>query len=130
MPDAFRLEETAEEAQKQYLLTIARLKRRPNHLVVPVGTGTHLKGLLQAVTTEQVWAVLGYSSTPRWKHPRLTVVNLNYQYNDADETPVPFPACSHYESKAWSWLQKKRLKGKVLFWNIGSGLLEPAEGTG
>ncbi len=142
MPNALKMEETisgnAEEA-RQTVLT-----NELTTLVLPVGTGTIaagvLLGLQQADILEYLDVVLyeGYSRPEErvlgyiekatgltLDRSRTTVVDEGWKYGTEQHHPVPFPASTRYEAKAWNWLASGRAQAvideasRVLFWNSG-----------
>lgn len=56
----------------------------------------------------------------------VTLIPAESSYAKAWDGAVPFPSHSHYDKKAWAYLEKSAntLRHPILFWNVG------AEGTG
>lgn len=133
MPDAFKLKQTMMGVSAEYQRTVIHMGFRPDTVIVPVGTGTHLIGIMRSITTERVIAVLGYTRS----HEQLQryvgsnmepervfhfdIVDRGYGYRDREDLPCPFPASPYYETKAWRWLQENPRRGRTLFWNVGAG---------
>lgn len=126
MPKAFKLAETSHEVGLEYQRTVESLGWRPDTLVVPVGTGTHLRGLTSVTREERVVAVLGYARPTAQLRAyagwRFDIVESTLDYRDADDYPAPFPASPFYEAKAWRWTVNNapQLQGRTLFWNMGA----------
>lgn len=105
-------------------------------IVVSVGTGTILSGILLGAEgwDVDVWGVTAGMDPARIA--RRVEVNVcgrpraKYRLHRAGEYYVPaepsgedpFPMHPYYDLKAWRWLEQNigRLRGPVLFWNIGS----------
>ena len=141
MPNALKLPETVRECAEEFLRT-PDLGRYPN-LVISVSSGTIASGVLlgfaKAGIYPTVWLHAGYSRSEselrRYisaKVPKLAfwpsdvhLIDEGYAYKDAAKTddPPPFPCNPYYDLKAWKWLHEggsDRMKGEILFWNIGA----------
>lgn len=60
-----------------------------------------------------------------WKgriYKYLQLYWLGHEYQQAEESPVPFPCNKYYDAKAWAYLVAglQQLKRPILFWNIGA----------
>ena len=51
----------------------------------------------------------------------LEIVDPGYEYTQKEECECPFPSNSHYDRKAWKWMNDNisKLEQQILFWNIG-----------
>ena len=66
--------------------------------------------------------VLNYISKYVGDVSDINLVDEGYGYKDAVEnSDISFPCNQYYDAKAWRWLVNNisRLKGKIVFWNIG-----------
>jgi hypothetical protein len=52
----------------------------------------------------------------------LVMIDEGFNYKDKVAADCPFPANPYYDLKTWLWLGRNmsRMKGQVLFWNIGA----------
>lgn len=95
---------------------------------------------------DEVWCacgsgVLARSLAKAWPEARLRVVQVGRDvrpdevagaevfsagmpFSKADDYPVPFPSCPHYDAKAWRICQQQKGAGNVVFWNV-TGPAEP-----
>ena len=139
MPNALKLEESAEETAQELLGMDLPYKR----YVVSVSSGTIAAGVLRGLSRvaggvifhspPQVFLHMGYSRSqealrqylhrlaPTFPQSHVTLVDEGYAYTQAAEGKAPFPCNAFYDLKAWNWLMEQPWKGKdTLFWNIGA----------
>lgn len=133
MPNALKLEESAEETARE--LVDSKISQ-PDRLVVSVSSGTIaagvLRGLARAKLYPRVQLHLGYSRpegavrkylgkmAPEFPQGMLSVIDEGYAYSDAvTDIEAPFPCNAYYDLKAWKWLLRQGWKD-VLFWNVGA----------
>lgn len=133
LPSAAKLVETVEEVEKEARQMF--LRHRVRSIVVPVGTGTHLAGILRAVSAQHFISVIGVcgykrkaGAVEKYVHLmgasllELWLVDEKYSYSDRLSRLMMFPASEYYETKAWDWLERniKELPDPVMFWNVGA----------
>jgi 1-aminocyclopropane-1-carboxylate deaminase/D-cysteine desulfhydrase-like pyridoxal-dependent ACC family enzyme len=136
MPNALKLSESIDETVKEVRRThTSKFK----FVVIPISSGTIaagvLKGLAEKEQFPKVYIHLGYTRSHKsvrgylaaiadYPEDKIRLIDEHYAYSDvAREGANPdFPCNPYYDLKAWRWLQrkKKKLDGKILFWNIGS----------
>lgn len=135
VPNAVKIEETVEAHHLEVVSQVVSWGMiRPQSLIVPVGTGTILCGVLSGFNALRlyptVYAVLGYSqnetrlrkyiaSHTKYPQERIVIVDQHQAYGSETRVEVPFPACPHYEAKAWEWLQSADVRKPIAFWNAG-----------
>jgi 1-aminocyclopropane-1-carboxylate deaminase/D-cysteine desulfhydrase-like pyridoxal-dependent ACC family enzyme len=139
MPNALKLQESIDETARE----VHRTKTNKfKHVIIPISSGTIAAGVLKGLAEKKefpriiihmgytrskkaVWAYLA-KHAPRFPMARVKLVDEGYAYSDtAREGREPgFPCNIYYDLKAWRWLMRKQdkepLKGRILFWNIGS----------
>lgn len=137
MPNALKLGETvAETAREVVTCELPRSATQDDALwVVSISSGTIAAGVMVGLQDRgihpRVILHLGYSRSEKavrayMEKCGVTIefecVDEGYSYRDAVTGDTPFPCNSHYDLKAWNWLQSMRthLPGSVLFWNIGA----------
>lgn len=45
-------------------------------------------------------------------------------FDDMEWLETPFPCNGNWDKKAWYWLERNKLEGKTLFWNLGGKVLD------
>jgi hypothetical protein len=105
--------------------------------IISISSGTVGSGVIQGMAEHQseIDFVCHFGSTKNRAKTRaymvqnagyvpdsLKLVEEGYDYSDAVEEPVPFPASPWYEAKAWRWLREniQGLRQPIIFWNIGT----------
>lgn len=151
MPNALKLPESVEENAAEVVRTaVGGDFPVGGTVVLSVSSGTVAAGVLKGLARVfelYGWTLILHMGYTR-SHESLTgyveersgvrfsefanvrLVDEGYGYKDEaskdgpDYPPCPFPCNSHYDLKAWRWLQREEnLKtipaGPVVFWNIG-----------
>jgi len=132
MPRAAKLPQTVDEVRKVTLETLTEYPQIRT-IIVPVGTGTHLAGVIRGAPAHNIIGVLGYTHDHRTlerylakmgapPYANVHLADPGYAYSDLFEEPMPFPASKYYETKAWRWLRENitDISHPILFWNVGA----------
>lgn len=133
MPNALKLDESVSETAKEVP------DEQYDYVIIPASSGTIAAGVIRGFCAQLTNHLprfiihLGYSrpETAVRKYladasgfdvnDKIDVVDEEYSYKDvarAGETP-PWPCNQYYDLKAFRWWMSGRLRGRVLFWNIG-----------
>lgn len=99
-----------------------KLDGEPEEIWVAIGSGTLIKGILQAVTTAKVYGVI-VGAEFEFKHPNLTLLKYPKPFEKESKLQVDFPSTANYDRKALELCLLKNnkefsLDKKVLFWNV------------
>ena len=94
----------------------------PDEVWVAIGSGTIVKGILQAVTTARVYGVI-VGTDIEYTHPNLTLLKYPKPFEKESKLKVDFPSMANYDRKALELCLLKNNKEnsmdkKVLFWNV------------
>lgn len=143
-------EETINEIKDQVMLLPE--ESLGGSLVICVGSGVMtagvLKGLSMRLKTSQKMTIYGITVAPKKVKLKkkeiekkscvhlgntffssnnidLDIIDYQYQYEQAEEMPCPFPCNKFYDRKALKWLidNAKGIKSPYIFWNIGGDYL-------
>lgn len=135
VPNAVKIWETVDE-------TAAEVNRHNwivrgiRSIVIPCGTGTIASGVLRGLANTgclpAAYVVPGYKQNrdrllkyivglSKYPVDRVTITDTSAVYGSKTDVVPPFPACEHYEAKAWEWLleNRHRLSTPIAFWNSG-----------
>lgn len=95
------------------------LKREPDEIWVAVGSGTLVKGILEAVSYAKVYGVL-VGAEFKYNHPNLTLLKYPKPFETESKLEVDFPSMANYDRKALELcLSHERIPNTdVLFWNV------------
>ena len=95
------------------------LKREPDEIWVAVGSGTLIKGILQAVNTAKVCGVV-VGANFEYSHPNLTLIKYPKPFESESRIKVDFPSMANYDRKALELCleHKKTTNADILFWNV------------
>lgn len=98
---------------------IEQLGKEPDEIWVAVGSGTIVKGILQAVNKSKVYGVL-VGANLEYEHPNLKLINYPKPFEYESKIKVNFPSMANYDRKALELcLEHKRDENnEVLFWNV------------
>jgi hypothetical protein len=147
MPNALKVPEAVGENAAEVIRS-GRYLPESGTMVISISSGTVAAGVirgLHGIDRLQNYCVvlhMGYSRHPEAVLSYVTtmanvgslrsvvqLVDEGYSYKDeapkdgAMFDPCPFPCNSHYDLKAWRWLQQRsnldKLTGPIVFWNIG-----------
>lgn len=106
------------------LLSYAGRVRReigsPDQVWCATGSGMLARCLALAFPDSEVCAVpVGLASrhSKQAMPDNLTWYSTSLRFEQRERRPCPFPACAHYERKAWHAMMAKR-RGSALFWNV------------
>ena len=141
LPIGIPSEETVDETGEEWRRTIERYGKF-HHTVICVGSGTICAGILKVLQPDegQLIGVLAYSKNLNKKYKSIfnkahignepllrkdldfQLIDPGWKYTESADIPQIFPCHRYYDLKAWQWLVENldKLKGRVLFWNIGS----------
>ena len=60
-----------------------------------------------------------------YHHNNVHIYEAEHDFFDGmDWLETPFPCNGNWDKKAWYWLQKNKLEGKTLFYNLGGKRLD------
>ena len=98
---------------------IQQLKREPDEIWVAVGSGTLVKGILQAVNNSKVYGVL-VGANFEYNHPNLTLIKYPKSFEIESRMKVEFPSMANYDRKALELClsHDRNPNIDVLFWNV------------
>lgn len=96
-----------------------QLNREPDEIWVAVGSGTLVKGILQAVKNAKVYGVL-VGADFEYSHPNLSLIKYPKPFEKESLMKVEFPSMANYDRKALELcLAHNQLPNKyILFWNV------------
>lgn len=100
---------------------LEQLQSEPDEIWVAVGSGTLVKGILQAVNHAKVYGVL-VGADFEYSHPNLTLIKYPKPFESESRLKIDFPSMANYDRKALE-LCLSRFEGRnsntdVLFWNV------------
>lgn len=95
------------------------LKREPDEIWVAVGSGTLVKGILEAVSHAKVYGVL-VGADFEYSHPNLTLLKYPKPFESESKIKVEFPSMANYDRKALELClaHERNANTDVLFWNV------------
>lgn len=98
---------------------LEKLKNEPDEIWVAVGSGTLVKGILNAVKNSKVYGVL-VGANFEYSHPNLTLIKYPKPFETESRMKVDFPSMGNYDRKALELcLAHNRPPNKdILFWNV------------
>lgn len=98
---------------------IQQLKREPDEIWVAVGSGTLVKGILQAVNNTMVYGVL-VGADFEYSHPNLILIKYPKPFEIESRMKVDFPSMANYDRKALELClaHDRKPSTNVLFWNV------------
>lgn len=98
---------------------LQQFKREPHEIWVAVGSGTLVKGILQAVNHAKVYGVL-VGADFEYSHPNLTLIKYPKPFQIESSLKVDFPSTANYDRKALELClsHHRELNTDVLFWNV------------
>ena len=100
---------------------IQQLTYEPDEIWVAVGSGTLVKGILEAVhkTKTKVYGVL-VGADFEYSHPNLTLLTYPKSFEKESKIDVAFPSMANYDRKALELClaHNRKVDSKVLFWNV------------
>jgi len=96
-----------------------QLGSEPDEIWVAVGSGTLVKGILQAVNNSKVYGVI-VGADFEYKHPNLTLIKYPQPFEKESSLEVDFPSMPNYDRKALELClsQKPIFTSNILFWNV------------
>jgi len=106
-------------------------------VVVNIGSGTICSALVNVFGgSTAIYGIMGRTGNIGIKKMKIIshsqvlffgavdfqVIDPGYEYTDCVDIETPFPCNKYYDAKAYKWLTEniEKLKGPILFWNIGS----------
>ena len=112
---------------------VSALPGEYDHIVLACGSGASLAGIAEGLeacnSRTQLWGICigrsshkvarGLRSITELSYPRIKFINLGNYGTKAQMMP-PFPSDPYYDARAWEKFTSLGLKGRVLFWNLGS----------
>ena len=127
------LKQRAEETFKEHLI---------DHLVISAGSGVTSSGIIQAfkpgndlfsnsnrrahsITVSNIGTIYDKYKSHSMTSSSINVDKTKFEFdNMMTDYEVPFPCNGTWDRKAWWWLEQNidKLKGDVLFWNIGGNI--------
>jgi hypothetical protein len=98
---------------------IEQLGSEPEQIWVAVGSGTLVKGILQAVTNAKVYGVI-IGADFEYEHPNLTLIKYPKSFEKESLLEVVFPSMANYDRKALELClaQNDIFTSNILFWNV------------
>jgi len=98
---------------------IQQLGSEPDEIWVAVGSGTLVKGILQAVNHSKVYGVLVGASF-EYSHPNLTLIKYPKPFETESKFNPVFPSMANYDRKALELCLEynKNQNKNILFWNV------------
>lgn len=98
---------------------LQQLKREPDEIWVAVGSGTLVKGILQAVNNTKVYGVL-VGADFEYSHPNLTLIKYPKPFETESRLKVEFPSMANYDRKALELClaHNRNSNTDILFWNV------------
>ena len=98
---------------------LQQLKREPDEIWIAVGSGTLVKGILQAVNHSKVYGVL-VGADFEYSHPNLILLKYPKPFEAESKLKVDFPSMANYDRKALELCleHKRNYDSEVLFWNV------------
>ncbi|HEY5865361.1 MAG TPA: hypothetical protein VI542_07385, partial [Candidatus Tectomicrobia bacterium] len=96
----------------------------PEEVWCVAGSGVLARALRQAWPTAHL-CVVTLGREPILPVDSVTVYRAPESFEDRAAIPPPFPSCSHYDAKAWQFIQAHASPG-ALFWNVGGDPLPAA----
>jgi len=143
LPIGLPFPETVEETAKEWQRTKKKIKSK--NVIICIGSGTICAGLLRGMKEEdcKLIGILAYSRSLKsieksiWNKSGkkkdglfkseidFKLIDPGWKYTEQSKIKCPFPCHSYYDLKTWQWMVEniKKLKGIILFWNIGSEAL-------
>ena len=142
MPNALKLPESVESTAREVEASGEQIRQiRPAHVVVSISSGTIAAGVILGLSRLKLRKLPrivlheGYSRSQDAVRAYLDkmigagvtggfeieIVDEGYQYKDTapKSCVAPFPANEFYDRKAWHYVLGAKLKGNILFWNVG-----------
>lgn len=98
---------------------LQQFKCEPDEIWVAVGSGTLVKGILQAVKHAKVYGVL-VGVDFEYSHPNLILIKYPKPFETESRLKVDFPSMANYDRKALELClaHERKPNSDVLFWNV------------
>jgi hypothetical protein len=98
---------------------LEHLGYEPDQIWIAVGSGTLVKGILQAVNHAKVYGVK-VGADFECNHPNLTLIKYPKPFEKESSLKVDFPSMANYDRKALELClgQNQNLQFNILFWNV------------
>jgi hypothetical protein len=98
---------------------LEKFKNEPNEIWVAVGSGTLVKGILQAVNNAKVYGVV-VGADFEYYHPNLTLIKYPKPFETESRLKIDFPSMANYDRKALELClsHQRNPNTDVLFWNV------------
>ncbi len=98
---------------------LQQLKHEPDEIWIAVGSGTLVKGILQAVNNAKVYGVL-VGADFEYSHPNLILLKYPKPFETESKLKVDFPSMANYDRKALELCleHKRNFTSDILFWNV------------
>jgi hypothetical protein len=111
--------ENIDRISKRTTKVFTKMGKEPDEIWVAVGSGTLVKGILQATKHAHVYGVI-VGAEFEYTHPNLTLLKYPKPFEYESRLETDFPSTANYDRKALELcLKHKRPSTRtVLFWNV------------